>query len=390
MATYTRVTPANLTNYLAVINDPADGEDANKLAQVDLQTRRFVYDFLSARFDSAASDVLKAAAIVDATVAGKIKGSTSNSGTQQAIVQGTVSTPDLRDGCVTAAKMAASAIAGTSLVDGAVTTVKLADSPNGVATAKLQDLAVTTAKIDNKAVTDTKLANDATTDANRAVGTDHLKDLAVTNAKIAANTIVAADKLTTGLSGQIMVADGSGKFQKVTLTGDATLSSAGVLTIGSGGLACVRERVGNTVVGGASAATTWQVRGVSAAWQKEWETVSLVTIGASGKISLAAGTYMIELSSPAYKVDEHITRLIRYNSSNVVQETTYGSSEVSAAADGVQTRSVLLAKMTFAASDYLTVEHWTKAANGTDGLGHPSGSGGTYEVYATIRIQKVG
>src|SRR5438876_783020 len=215
MATYPRVTPASLANYAPVIDDPTGSEDANKVNLVHLQTRRFVYDFLSAKFDQAASDVLKAAAIVDATLAGKVKGSTGNAGSQQAIVQGTISTPDLRDAAVTASKLAAGAIATTGLADSAVTTVKLADSPNGVTTAKVNDLQITTAKLANDAVDATKLKDSASTDSDRAVTTDHIRDSAITSAKIAANAVTVA-KLETASSGQILVADNTGAFKKVT------------------------------------------------------------------------------------------------------------------------------------------------------------------------------
>src|SRR6266487_2112659 len=339
MASYPRIVPATLANWSPVINDPTGAEDANKVNEVDLQTRRFIYDFLTARFDSSASDVLKPASVADTTLAGKVKGSTSNAGTQQAIVQGTVSTPDLRDSAVSTAKIAPGAVTTGELATGAVTTVKIADAPNGVGAGKVNDAAIGTAQLINDAVDATKLKDSASVDSDRAVTSDHIRDSSVTSAKIAANAVTGA-KLVAGSSGQILVA-----------------SSGGVVTV---------------------------------AWVKEYETVtSLVTIGASGKISLAAGTYIIEVTVPGYKVDEHIARLARYNSSDVLQETAYGTSEMSTAAAVVQTSSSILAKMAFAASDYFKVEHWTKTANATDGMGHPSSSGGTYEVYTQIRIQRI-
>lgn len=390
MATYTRITPALLASLSAVVDDPSASEDANKLYQVDLQTRRFVYDFLSLRFDSTASDVLKPGSVADTTLAGKVKGSTGNSGTQQAIVQGTISTPDLRDACVTAAKVAAGVLTATALASGAVTTVKLADAPNGVTTDKINDLAVTTAKLAADSVDATKLKDSAGTDSDRAVTTDHIRDSAITSAKIAANAVTTA-KLPTTTAGFILVGNASGVPTFVAMSGDAVISNTGVVTVGALGFAKVIERAGNTVVGGANLAATWNVRGVAVAWVKDWETVtSMVTIGASGKISLAAGTYIIESISPGYKTDEHISRISRYNSSDVLQESSYGTSEISTAADAVQSSSKVLAKMTFVASDYFKVEHWTKTANATDGLGRPSSSGGTYEIYSTLKIQKVG
>ncbi|SRR6266487_85673 len=389
MASYPRIVPATLANWSPVINDPTGAEDANKVNEVDLQTRRFIYDFLTARFDSSASDVLKPASVADTTLAGKVKGSTSNAGTQQAIVQGTVSTPDLRDSAVSTAKIAPGAVTTGELATGAVTTVKIADAPNGVGAGKVNDAAIGTAQLINDAVDATKLKDSASVDSDRAVTSDHIRDSSVTSAKIAANAVTGA-KLVAGSSGQILVASSGGVFTAVTMSGDATINASGVVTVGASGHAKVVERAGNTVVAGANTAAAWNVRGVTVAWVKEYETVtSLVTIGASGKISLAAGTYIIEVTVPGYKVDEHIARLARYNSSDVLQETAYGTSEMSTAAAVVQTSSSILAKMAFAASDYFKVEHWTKTANATDGMGHPSSSGGTYEVYTQIRIQRI-
>src|SRR5216117_2629703 len=371
MATYPRVTPANLTNYTPVVDDPAAAEDSNKLYQVDLQTRRFVLDFLISKFDSTLSDVLKPAALADTSLAGKVKGSTSNAGTQQGIVQGTVSTPDIRDAAITAQKIAAGAIATTLVADGSITTVKHADAPNGITTSKVNDAQITEAKLADDSVTAAKLKDSASTDADRSATTDHIRDLAITTGKIAANAVTGA-KMVAGTSGQILVANGSGVFTPVAMSGDATISNAGVVTVGAQGFAKVIERAGNTVVGGVNVAATWNVRGVTVPWVKDFETVtSLVTLGASGKISVAAGTYLIEAFSPGYKVDEHICRISRYNSSDVLQESIYGSSEISTAADAVQTSSKVIAKMTFVASDYFKLEHWSKTANATDGMGHP-------------------
>src|SRR5689334_12545813 len=57
--------------------------------------------------------------------------------------------------------------------DAAIVGTKLADAPNGVPTAKINDNSVTSAK----------LQSDATVDANRAVTTNHIKDGAVTLSK---------------------------------------------------------------------------------------------------------------------------------------------------------------------------------------------------------------
>ncbi len=57
-------------------------------------------------------------------------------------------------------------------------------------------------------------------------------DLSITNGKVSATAAIELSKLASGTSGQIIVANASGVPTYVTLGGDATISDAGVLTIG--------------------------------------------------------------------------------------------------------------------------------------------------------------
>jgi hypothetical protein len=57
-------------------------------------------------------------------------------------------------------------------------------------------------------------------------------DLSITNGKVSATAAIALSKLASGTSGQIIVANASGVPTYVALSGDATISDTGVLTIG--------------------------------------------------------------------------------------------------------------------------------------------------------------
>jgi hypothetical protein len=57
-------------------------------------------------------------------------------------------------------------------------------------------------------------------------------DLSITNGKVSATAAIALSKLAPGTSGQIIVANASGVPTYVALSGDATISDTGVLTIG--------------------------------------------------------------------------------------------------------------------------------------------------------------
>jgi hypothetical protein len=56
-------------------------------------------------------------------------------------------------------------------------------------------------------------------------------DLSITNGKVSATAAIALSKLAPGTSGQIIVANASGVPTYVTLSGDATISNTGVITV---------------------------------------------------------------------------------------------------------------------------------------------------------------
>ena len=384
MATYPEIT--TLAAWAAVINDPTDNEDANKLAQVDLQTRKFVDTMFNLILDSS-TNKLKASVVGDASIVGLIKGSTSNTGTQQGLLQGTVSTPDFRDLAVSTAKLA----------DNAVTTAKIADLQ--VTTAQLADVSVTAGKIASATITDTQLASDSVTTAkivNDAVTTAKILNANVTAAKVAAN-VIGGDQLIVGAAeGQLLVAGANPyKFAVKAMSGAATMDKDGVVTLASHNECELVERSNNTIAAGASGLATWTIRGSlvnTLPYIEVWKTtaVSFASFNNIGDIALPVGVYMIEATAPAYKAGRHICRLVRYNVSTVVQESYYGTSELASVASGTQTRSFVRGMITVVnSSDVVRLEHYTELIEAVDGMGYPSSSGGTYEVYATIRIRQI-
>ena len=64
-----------------------------------------------------------------------------------------------------------------------------------------------------------------------AVGTLSLTDGSVTNAKVASAAGIQLDKIQSGSAAQVVVANSSGVPTYVALSGDATISDAGVLTL---------------------------------------------------------------------------------------------------------------------------------------------------------------
>jgi hypothetical protein len=84
-------------------------------------------------------------------------------------------------------------------------------------------------------------------------------DDSITNAKVNTSAAIALSKLASGTSGQIIVANASGVPTYVTLSGDATISNAGVLSIGANNVALGTDTTGNyvaTITGGVGITST--------------------------------------------------------------------------------------------------------------------------------------
>ena len=70
-------------------------------------------------------------------------------------------------------------------------------------------------------------------DITGAVGTLSLDDGSVTNAKVSSTAAIDFSKLATLSSGNVLVGNGSGAAASVAMSGDATISSTGALTLAS-------------------------------------------------------------------------------------------------------------------------------------------------------------
>ena len=106
---------------------------------------------------------------------------------------------------------------------------------------------------------------------------------------------------------------------------------------------------------------------------------SIVTI-ASNQFTLAAGTYFISWSAPAFNSDKHQSAL--FDSTNTAYY--YGSTAYCNDASSNQSDSVGSVRITITGSTVFEIRHNTNNGNGTNGFGVASNF--ATEVYARVEI----
>lgn len=386
MADYPILAPT-LEALSGTASNPTDYENLSALAAVDRQTRRWLVDFLSTVVDSTSGTFKPGAFGEESIPVGSVRGTTDNiAGEQREVLQGSISTPDLRDESVTAGKIATDAVTTAKIEDNAVTEAKILDAAvtedkiaaNAVTGAKIPDGTIVTAKLDDLAVTAAKIA-----------------DATITAAKLAANAVDGSN-LPSGSAGQVLLHNGT-KYVSTTITGALSISSAGVATVsitGSAAWVRISEQVASGTNGGSSVATNWtQKRGVSTVWTIDEQTVAgTVSLGASGKINITAnGVYLVDVSVPGYSVGSHKAKVTYTPTSGPA--VNYISS-VECAGPGTQTSCRLRFLLTVSGASAgspatLDIYHWTELAKGTNGLGLASGAATEVERYAMVEMLRV-
>lgn len=156
----------------------------------------------------------------------------SSAVTSAKIATGAVTNAKLGADAVTGAKIADNAIDSEHYTDGSIDTVHLADdavtgakiAALTVATGNIANLGVTSGKLADGAVGTAKIAADAVTSAKIADGqvdTEHLATDAVTAAKIADNSVdIARLNVSDGSNGQVLSTNGSGTLSFITPVDD--------------------------------------------------------------------------------------------------------------------------------------------------------------------------
>ena len=236
----------------------------------------------------------------DLTVTGDDITMSTNTSGHILVADGTNYNPVAVSGDVTIASngavtIAALAVENSMLADDAVGADELAAS--AVVTASIVDGNVTTAKIAADAVTGAKIADDAINSehyTDGSIDTAHIADAQVTLAKIAnqaANTVLVRDANSSGVvsakalaTTEILIGDGTG-FTAASLSGDVTMTNAGVVTIANG--AVENAMLADDAVGADELAANAVVNASVASGAAIADT-KLATISTAGKVALTA------------------------------------------------------------------------------------------------------
>lgn len=181
-------------------------------------------------------------------------------------------------------------------------------------------------------------------------------------AAAAANTVYVADGV------------GSGTWQKITASQLSGTGNAWVNVI------IVADVKATTVAGGSSISGT-QTRTLNTTVLNNISGASL----AANQVTLPAGTYMVVGDAPAAGCNGHMASIYDVTAATSLVS---GSSEYSAAASGVVTRSKIISTFTLAGAHLIELRHYTAAVFATNGLGYPSGSG-LDELYSAVAFWKI-
>jgi len=179
------------------------------------------------------------------------------------------------------------------------------------------------------------------------------------------NTLVLPNG--NGTSGQYLQTNGSGGLSWVT-------PAAGLFE----SYAILEDRKSQNTDGGTFSTGSWLTRDLNT---EVADPDSIVTLS-SNQFTLAAGTYLISWSAPAFNSNRHQSAL--FDSTNTTYY--YGSSEYCADASADQSRSFGSVRITITGSTVCQIRHTSNASNGGNGFGVASNF--ATEVYTRVEIYK--
>lgn len=148
----------------------------------------------------------------------------------------------------------------------------------------------------------------------------------------------------------------------------------------------VQDQKSTGTEGGGFTSGAWRTRDLNTEVTDSGSNASV----ASNQITLAAGTYDVYISCPAYAVGRHAARLQDITNTATLLSSHAGGISTSTGATGVMSLSIIEGTITLSGSTVLEIQHQCSSTKASDGLGTSAGAGFTvgYEVYTTARFLK--
>lgn len=187
-------------------------------------------------------------------------------------------------------------------------------------------------------------------------------------------TGLTADATPVAATDYVMTYDASATALKKVLMSN--------LPTGAGAsYAILRDEKTTGTNGGSASATTWNNRNLNT---ETYDPDAIVAI-ASNQFTPIAGDYIIQVKAVAFNVNQHRLRLYNVTGATSVEE---GLNTNANAADDTPTHATLYAPFTANGTDAYRIDHYTNAAQATNGLGIQTGDGSP-ECYLEILLTKV-
>lgn len=155
----------------------------------------------------------------------------------------------------------------------------------------------------------------------------------------------------------------------------------------SGGTGSAWERVHVADVkasgtnGGTFTAAAWQTRTLNTVYANDVTGASL----SSNEVTLPAGTYDVEASCPAFRVNYHQARLWDVTNGALLLP---GTPSYQGTTDG-STLSLVRGRITLAGSTVVRLEHYCTSTKASDGFGFANAGPGISPVYSSLVLTKV-
>lgn len=173
--------------------------------------------------------------------------------------------------------------------------------------------------------------------------------------------------------------DGSaGQFMKTDGSGNLSFDAAGGGKFASYAVICDQKTLGTD--GGTFTAGAWRTRDLNT---ELIDADGIVSIS-SNQFTLQAGTYFVEASAPAYKVDRHMIKL--YQTSGTPANVATGTSMYGSSVAAGFSLTHVFARFTISGATTYEIQHYSESTESQYGFG--VGTDLSTEIYTVVKIFK--